>query len=155
FKGFGPKVMVGEGVAPGSGEPAWQDWEPQLLSQGYRFALFDTLNRFYVAEEHPAIMARLPRERANWNAVRHMYEIGRAPENADHPDHALACDLARGFWANLPRLEPAFIVALLARARRIEDGNERAALAATVGSEAFRLALGRIACGYDGGQVED
>ncbi|MGB6793199.1 MAG: hypothetical protein WBE53_17540, partial [Pseudolabrys sp.] len=63
--------------------------------------------------------------------------------------------LARGFWANLPWLEPALIVALLARARRIEDGSEGAALAATVGSEAFRLALGRIACGYDGGQVED
>src|SRR5262249_55046210 len=122
---------------------------------GYRFALFDTLNRFYVAEEHPAIMARLPRERADWHAVRHMYEIGRAPENAEHPDHALARDLARGFWANLPWREPALIGALLARARRIEDGPDRASLAATVGSEAFRLALGRIACGYDGGQVED
>jgi hypothetical protein len=142
-------------VAPGSGEPAWQDWEPELLSQGYRFALFDTLNRFYVAEEHPAIMARLPRERADWQAVRHMYEIGRAPENAEHPDHALARDLARGFWANLPWLDPTLIVALLARARSIEDESEGAALAATVGSEAFRLALGRIACGYDGGQVED
>ena len=155
FKRFRPKVIVAEAVAPGSGGPAWQDWEPQLLSQGYRFALFDTLNRFYVAEEHPAIMARLPRERADWHAVRHMYEIGRAPDNAEHPDHALARDLARGFWANLPWLEPALIVALLARARRIEDGSEGAALAATVGSEAFRLALGRIACGYDGGQVED
>jgi hypothetical protein len=104
FKRFRPKVIVAEAVAPGSGEPAWQDWEPQLLSQGYRFALFDTLNRFYVAEEHPAIMARLPRERADWHAVRHMYEIGRAPDNAEHPDHALARDLARGFWANLPWL---------------------------------------------------
>ena len=36
---------------------------------------------------------------------------------------------------------------------RIEDAEERAALAATVDSEAFRLRLGRIACGYDGGQV--
>ena len=154
FKRFRPKVVVAEAVAPGSGEPAWQEWEPQLLSQGYSFALFDTLNRFYVAEEHPAIMARLPRERADWHAVRHMYEIGRAPENAEHPDHALARDLARGFWAILPWLEPALIVALLARARRIEDANEGAALAATVDSENFRLALGRIACGYDGGQVE-
>ena len=153
FKRYRPKVIVAEAVAPGSGEPAWQEWEPALLAQGYRFALFDTLNRFYVAEEHPAILDRLPRERADWHAVRHMYEIGRAPENASHPDHALAHDLARGFWAMLPWLEPALIVAMLARARRIEDASERAALAATVDSEAFRLALGRIACGYDGGQV--
>jgi FkbM family methyltransferase len=153
FKRFRPKVIVAEAVAPGTGEPTWQDWEPLLLAQGYHFALFDTLNRFYVAEEHPAIMARLPRERADWHAVRHMYEIGRAPDNASHPDHALASDLARGLWAMLPWLEPALIAALLARARRIEDAGERAALVEAVGSEAFRLALGRIACGYDGGQV--
>jgi len=42
---------------------------------------------------------------------------------------------------------------LLAQARGIEDAKERAALAATVDREAFRLSLGRIACGYDGGQV--
>jgi hypothetical protein len=82
-----------------------------------------------------------------------MYEIGRAPENANHPDHMLARDLARGFWAMLPWLEPAQIAALLAQARGIEDANERAALATTVETEAFRLSLGRIACGYDGGQV--
>ena len=153
FRRFRPKVIVAEAVAPGSGEANWQDWEPKLLSHGYRFALFDTLNRFYVAEEHPEIFERLPRERADWHAVRHMYEIGRAPENANHPDHALARDLARGFWAMLPWLEPAQIVALLARARGVGITDERAALAATVNSEAFRLSLGRIACGYDGGQV--
>ena len=153
FRRFRPKVIVAEAVAPGSGEANWQDWDPKLLSHGYRFALFDTLNRFYVAEEHPEIFERLPRERADWHAVRHMYEIGRAPENANHPDHALARDLARGFWAMLPWLEPAQIVALLARARGVETADERAALAATVNSEAFRLSLGRIACGYDGGQV--
>src|SRR6185295_13460493 len=81
---FRPKVVVVEAIAPGSNEPAWADWEPFLLEQGYRFALFDTLNRFYVAQEHPDILARLPRERGDWHAVRHMYEIGRAPENALH-----------------------------------------------------------------------
>ena len=150
---FRPKVIVAEAVAPGSGEPAWQEWEPMLLAQGYRFVLFDTLNRFYVAEEHPGILARLPSERVDWHAVRHMYEIGRAGENPRHPDHALAKDLARGLWAQLPFLEPALIAQLLARARRIEDPDELAALASSVETETFRLALGRIACGYDGGQI--
>jgi hypothetical protein len=36
----------------------------------------------------------------------------------------------------------------------MDDESEGAALAAAVNSEAFRMALGRIACGYDGGQVE-
>ena len=153
WQSFRPKVIVAEAVTPGAGEPAWAEWEPMLLAQGYRFVLFDTLNRFYVAQEHPEILARLPSARADWHAVRHMYEIGRAGDNPQHPEHALAKDLARGLWAQLPWLEPALIAQLLARARRIADPSELAALAATVETEAFRLSLGRIACGYDGGQI--
>ena len=155
WKRFRPKVIVAEAVTPMASEPAWQDWEPFLLAQGYRFVLFDTLNRFYVAQEQREIMARLPSERAPWDAVRHMYEIGRAPENNQHPDHALAQDLARGFWASLPYLEPSLITSLLGRARRIANPGDLAALASTVDTEQFRAALGRIACGYDGGQIVD
>jgi hypothetical protein len=155
WKRFRPKVIVAEAVTPMASVPSWQDWEPFLMAQGYRFVLFDTLNRFYVAEEHPEIMARLPSGRAPWHAVRHMYEIGRAPENSQHPDHALAQDLARGFWASLPHLDASLITSLLARARQISDPGGLAALASTVESEQFRASLGRIACGYDGGQIVD
>jgi len=150
---YRPKVVVVEAVMPGTGEPAWAEWEPFLLGRGYRFALFDTLNRFYVAEEHPDIFARLPSQRAPWDKVRHMYEIGRAPENPNHPDHALAQELARGFWASLPYLDRDLIAALLSRAR---IGSRRAAdqdFSGAIDTEAFRAALGRIACGYDGGQI--
>jgi FkbM family methyltransferase len=150
---FRPKVVVAEAVAPMTSEPSWRDWEPFLIAQRYRFVLFDTLNRFYVAEEHPEIMGRFPTERAPWNAVRHMYEIGRAPENEQHPDHALARDLARGFWASLPYLDSTLIASILGRGRQIENHRDLAALASMVGNEQFRTALGRIACGYDGGQV--
>ena len=151
WRRFRPKVIVAEAVAPRTGEPAWNDWEPFLLKQGYRFALFDTLNRFYVAAEHPEILARFPAERAPWDAVTHMYEIGRAPENARHPDHALADALARGFWASLPHLDRALIGEILRRGRpaAAADIEKRYAIR----SEAFTAALGRIACGYDGGQI--
>ena len=59
WKRFRPKVIVAEAVTPLESEQGWQDWEPFLIAQGYRFALFDTLNRFYVAQEHPDILARL------------------------------------------------------------------------------------------------
>jgi FkbM family methyltransferase len=154
WRRFRPKVVVVEAVAPGSGEPAWDTWEPWLLAQGYRFALFDTLNRFYVAQEHPEILDRLPSSRAPWDSVRHMYEIGRAPENPQHPDHALAQDLAHGFWASLPYLDRDLIVSLLTRGRKCSGRPELEALSPSVDSEAFRAALGRIACGYDGGQVQ-
>jgi hypothetical protein len=155
WKRFRPKVIVAEAVTPQASEQGWHDWEPFLLAQGYQFVLFDTLNRFYVAQEHREILARLPSERAPWHAVRHMYEIGRAPEDKQHPDHALAQDLARGFWASLPYLDPGLIISLLARARRIEKPGDLAALASAVDTEQFRAALGRIACGYDGGQIID
>ncbi|MTW16194.1 FkbM family methyltransferase [Rhodoplanes serenus] len=151
-----PKVVLVEAVAPVTGEPTWADWEPALIAAGYRFALFDTLNRFYVAEEHPDVFARLPRERADWHAVRHMYEIGRAPENPAHPDHALARTLARGFFAALPWLDDDVLSAILARG--LAGRSDAAAILAALPdrtSEAFRFALGRIACGYDGGQIHD
>jgi FkbM family methyltransferase len=151
WRRFRPKAIVVEAVQPGSNEPAWGEWEPFLLAQGYRFALFDTLNRFYVAEEAPEIMARLPSERAPWDRVTHMYEIGRAPENPRHPDHGLAKELARGFWASLPDLDRDLIASLLDRARALRCG--RCPEFAGIDTEAFRLSLGRIACGYDGGQI--
>jgi FkbM family methyltransferase len=155
WKRFRPKVIVVEAVAPMAPEPSWQDWEPFLTAQGYRFVLFDTLNRFYVAQEHPEIIARLPSERAPWHAVRHMHEIGRAPENDRHPDHALAQDLAHGLWASLPYLDASLITMFLGRARGITNPNDLAELASTIDTEQFRAALGRIACGYDGGQIID
>jgi len=154
WRRYRPKVVVIEAVMPGSGEPAWGEWEPFLFAQGYGFALFDTLNRFYVAQECPEIRARLPGERAPWDKVRHMYEIGRAPENANHPDHGLAQELARGLWASLPYLDRDLIAAILSRAR---GSSRRAApdFSAAIDTEAFRASLGRIACGYDGGQIID
>jgi FkbM family methyltransferase len=142
-----PKVVLVEAVRPGSGEPAWAEWEPFLLSRGYRFVLFDTLNRFYVAQEQEAIAVRLPAERAPWDAVRHMYEIGRAPENPRHPEHELAQVLARGLWASLPHLDADLLASLLRRGGGALDPS-------VIKAEPFRLRLGRIACGYDGGQPE-
>src|SRR5262245_2511321 len=151
-----PKPMSSWAATVGpKSEPSWHTWEPFLVAQGYRFVLFDTLNRFYVAQEHPEILARLPTERAPWHAVRHMYEVGRAPENTQHPDYTLARDLARGFWASLPYLDTSLIMSILGRARRITNHDDVAALASIVDNEQFRAALGRIACGYDGGQIVD
>lgn len=153
WKRFRPKAIVIEAIAPGSNEPSWQEWEPFLLAQGYRFMLFDTLNRFYVAEEAQDVAARFPRERAPWDRVRHMYEIGRAPDNAGHPDHALAKILARGFWSSLPALDGGLLAAMLERGRTPANSASVDAALAALESEQFRACLGRIACGYDGGQI--
>ncbi|MFZ4710165.1 MAG: FkbM family methyltransferase, partial [Zwartia sp.] len=149
FNRYRPKVIVAEAVTPGKGEPAWDAYEPLLLANGYKFRLFDTLNRFYVAQECPEIFDRLPAERAPWNDVTHMYEIGRAPEQANHPDYALAQQLGRGFWAALPHLDQDVLLEILARGKRAGS----VSAFDQVNSPEMRIALGRIACGYDGGQV--
>jgi FkbM family methyltransferase len=147
-----PRIVVLEAVTPFTNTPAWPDWEPLLLRQEYQLVLFDTLNRFYVAAECNDVLKRIPRERAPWDAVTHMYEIGRAPENPNHPDFALAQELARGLWASLPLLDEQTLAMLLARARECK-GAERQTLDEIVRSEAFLAALGRIACTYDGGHI--
>ena len=155
WKRFRPKVIVAEAILPGSGEPGWGEWEPYILAQGYRFTLFDTLNRFYVAEEANDVLAKAPRERGDWDAVRHLYQIGRAPVFAEHPDHKLATEITRGFWASLPAMDHAQLASLLARGRGITDPAEIAALAKSMDTDKMRASLGRIACGYDGGQIFD
>jgi len=155
WRRYRPKIVVVEAIMPGSGEPAWEQWESFLLSQGYRFALFDTLNRFYVAEEASEIAARFPGERASWHSVRHMYEIGRAPENPEHPDHALTGILARGFWSILPYLDRDLLADILNRGRVNSQASTAEFSRAALDTDEFRARLGRIACGYDGGQLSN
>ena len=154
WRRYRPKVVVVEAIKPLSGEPAWDAWEGMLLAHGYRFVLFDTLNRFYVAEEHPDILARLPSERAPWNAARHMYEIGRAGEHPEHPDHQLARALAHALFERLPYLTSDELVSLFDRESKLSS-EDRQTLRRMLSTETVRMRLGRIACGYDGGHVDD
>jgi FkbM family methyltransferase len=176
FRRWRPRVVVAEAVAPGSMAPAWDAWEPALIARGYKFVLFDRLNRFYVAAEEPELAARLPPEPAPWDRVQHLWDRGRAPDRPDHPDHALAKVLQAGFFAALPALEPALLERLVARglgaagagplspaAARLLIGSAElprsptaaADLAGLLASDEVRAALGRIACTYDGGHLVD
>lgn len=51
-----PWVVLVEATRPTSTEPAHQAWDGLLVDADYRFVLFDGLNRFYVAKEHPELM---------------------------------------------------------------------------------------------------
>jgi FkbM family methyltransferase len=52
FSSFRPWIVLAEATQPLSQEQNHEDWEPAVLSAGYRFAWFDGLNRFYIAAEH-------------------------------------------------------------------------------------------------------
>ena len=51
FNRYRPWIMLIEATLPQSQVDCFADWEPLVLAAGYRFAWFDGLNRFYVAEE--------------------------------------------------------------------------------------------------------
>jgi len=161
-------------VAPGSMAEAWGAWEPDLLARGYRFAFFDRLNRFYVANEEPGLAQRFPAEPAPWDRVQHLWDCGRAPERPDHPDHALAKVLQAGLFATLPTLDlallerlaaaglaatnagsftPAVARSLLGKAEMPRPSAGFPDLARLLAADELRAALGRIACTYDGGHI--
>jgi FkbM family methyltransferase len=176
FARWRPRVVLVEAVAPGSMSEAWSTWEPALVAAGYRFAFFDRLNRFYVADEAAELAQRFPPEPAPWDRVQHLWDRGRAPERPDHPDHTLATVLQAGLFAALPSLEPALIELLVVRGLEATGAGPPSAataerllgsaelprprtpapdLAGLLGTDELRAALGRIACRYDGGHLED
>jgi hypothetical protein len=100
-----PRVVVCEALAPGSMAENWLDWEPFLLERNYEFVLFEGLNRFYVDRAESDLLARCPREKADWLVVPHLGHTNRAPFRDDHPDHAFAKELTGAFLAQLPKLD--------------------------------------------------
>lgn len=56
FGRWRPWVLVIEATLPGRRETSHDTWEHLVTGQRYRFAWFDGLNRYYVAEEHPELM---------------------------------------------------------------------------------------------------
>ena len=59
WKRFRPFIVVVEAISSGSHTPSHEKWEPILLDADYEFAVFDGINRFYVAAGSPDLMERL------------------------------------------------------------------------------------------------
>lgn len=57
WKVYRPRVVIVEAVAPFTNIQNHSDWEEFLVEQGYIFAYFDGLNRFYVREESKDLLA--------------------------------------------------------------------------------------------------
>jgi FkbM family methyltransferase len=56
FARWRPWVLVVEATLPGQRETNHETWEHLVLGQRYRYAWFDGLNRYYVAEEHAELL---------------------------------------------------------------------------------------------------
>ncbi len=174
-----PRIVLVEAVNPNNPDASPAAWEPALLAAGYRHCFFDNLNRYYVAGECAELAARFPAEPAPWDRVTHLWDWGRAGDRPAHPDRKLADVLAAGLYAELGSLaatHPGLLERLVARGldavnaegspgrgiaitdladRKSAPGSTAAPtdLQAVLRDDAFRAALGRIACMYDGGHL--
>ena len=61
--------------------------------------------------------------------------------------------LARGFWSILPHLDPNLLADILEHGRASSQNSAVEFSRQALDTDEFRARLGRIACGYDGGQL--
>jgi FkbM family methyltransferase len=102
WRRFRPKVVVLEALAPVTMAPAWEAWEPLLTGSGYRYAFFDSLNRYYIAEEHELLAERLAAAPDSFDGVTPFRQFKPALDDAKHPDHGLARLIGAADMVRLP-----------------------------------------------------
>src|SRR5439155_12642707 len=97
--------------------PAWDEWEPFLARHGYRPVWFDSLNRYYLAEEASELARHFETAPPPWPARYEGAVLFRdaapALSSDQHPDHALATLMAKAAMRRLPVLDHALLVDLL------------------------------------------
>jgi FkbM family methyltransferase len=110
---YRPRVIVIEATMPASPEPNWSGWEPFLLKQRYRFVFFDGLNRYYIAEEEPALAVHFEAPVNPFDKATQLSRYRGALEDALHPDHKLAGLFAKSFLTRLPLVDHRLLLELL------------------------------------------
>jgi FkbM family methyltransferase len=113
WQNFRPKVVVVEALAPYTLAPAWPEWEPFLAKHGYRYVWFDSLNRYYLAEEANDLAICFETAPASFEDVFQFRNSKPALADAAHPDHRLAKLLAGNDMTRLPLLGRDILLKLL------------------------------------------
>ena len=91
WQNYRPKVVVAEALAPYTLAPAWAAWEPFLAKHGYRYVWFDSLNRYYLAEEASELAHCFENAPASFDDDAFQFRsVKPALVDAAHPDHRLA-----------------------------------------------------------------
>lgn len=97
FARFRPWIVVVEATLPNSRVSAHESWDALVTGQRYNFAWFDGLNRYYVAEEHPELLAALAVQPNVFDAfiTHHLDKAWRDAEQAHKSNAALEGRLAK------------------------------------------------------------
>jgi FkbM family methyltransferase len=108
-----PRVIIVEALAPYTLAPAWNGWEPFLVEHDYRYVWFDSLNRYYVAEEAGDLVYCFEDAPASFDDVFQFRNVKPALTDAAHPDHRLAMLLAGADMTYLPLTDRGVVLELL------------------------------------------
>jgi FkbM family methyltransferase len=110
---FRPKVIVVEALAPYTLAPAFAQWEPFLARHGYSYVWFDSLNRYYLAQEAGELAGCFANAPATFDGALQFRDTRPALGDQEHPDHRLAELLANAVMTRLPILDRALVLELL------------------------------------------
>jgi FkbM family methyltransferase len=138
WQNYRPKVLVIEALAPYTLAPAWPAWEPFLASQGYRYVWFDTLNRYYLAEEAGDLAPAFEDVPSAFVDAVQFRNVKPALVDDSHPDHRLARILAVADMVRLPLLGHEVLLDL------VTAGIATAALDAPAGVDDIACAIERL-----------
>jgi len=106
FQRWRPWVLVIEATLPNSRETNHASWEHMVLGQRYHYAWFDGLNRYYVAEEHAALMTQLDVQPNVFDSfVSHHLEKAWASEHALNKALGESSEHARELSARIHHVE--------------------------------------------------
>src|SRR5262245_3294947 len=110
WQNYRPKVVVVEALAPYTLAPAWPAWEPFIAKHGYRYVWFDSLNRYYVAEEAGDLAYRLDAGPDASDDFCQRRPVKPALDYDVQPDHRLAMLLAGVDMTLLPLMDRAVLL---------------------------------------------
>jgi FkbM family methyltransferase len=121
WRRYRPKVVVAEALAPYTLAPAFAEWEELLATHGYRYVWFDSLNRYYLADEATELAERFANAPASFDEAIQFRDTRPALADPDHADHRLAMLLGNAVMTHLPVLDRALLLELLTAGQPAAD----------------------------------
>ncbi len=113
WQSYRPRVLVVEALAPYTLAPAFAAWEPFLARHGYRYVLFDSLNRYYLAEEANELAPCFEAAPITADNAFQFRDVKPALSEPAHPDHRLATLIGRTAMTRLPLLPRELVLELV------------------------------------------
>src|SRR6202011_3758508 len=113
WRRFRPKLIVVEALAPYTLAPAFAQWEPFLARHGYSYVWFDSLNRYYLAQEAGELAGCFTTAPATFDDAVAFRDTKPALTDQEHPDHRLAVLLGNAVMTRLPVLGRDVLIELL------------------------------------------